>query len=399
MQRFMLAGCHSLVQLNSTSTSQAQGSVVGDPLDLAALQYSGWKYNQSVNCYECTNTKSCLDSDPIKLWQIKTFPFDANKRMSSAVVLAQLADKSYRVWALIKGSPESLQPLYQHRHDHQFLLGYKKRIQQLEAQGYRTIALGAQDLTNSTELVEQLFPNGLSSKKKALRGARIEGSSLHRNDFEGNSESGDVGLHFFGFACFDTTIRSSSQRVIGELRRGGIQVIMLTGDAIDAALSVALKVNLIQESSVAILETEEDSSGTQSLIWQIVELRAGKGGTRKALHQEAKTKRVTKSTVNDILNRQGRGDCSIAATGRAVELLLAQSDNGASGKVKNTLADNLFRISIIARATPVLKKSVITCLKGRCEKKVIMCGKYQSYIFVVIETNKTDFSFVITFVL
>jgi magnesium-transporting ATPase (P-type) len=369
-QRFVLAGCHSLVQLNGTD-------VVGDPLDLAALRYSGWKYSREDDSYELANTKKKASSDPVRLWQIKSFPFDPSKRLSSALVLAELADKSYRLLSLVKGSPETLQRHYRHRDNAAFMKSQKGKIQELEAQGYRTISLGSQDLTNSTDLVERLFPQGLSLSKSDLRNAREQGACLHRNDFEGTREDTDTyaNFDFMGFACFDTAIRQSSSRVISELRRGGIQPIMLTGDAIDAALAVSLRVGLLDEPSVALLEVDECADRKSPLIWRIVKLKGGKGATRKALHKGAKIKSVTKSSTREILKLQRRGECSIAATGPAIERLLSDQENGISQGVKSVLSDNLFSVSIIARATPALKKAVIGTLKGRCGKKVVMCGK------------------------
>lgn len=366
----MLAGCHSLVQLNGTD-------VVGDPLDLAALRYSGWKYSREDDSYELANTKKKASSDPVRLWQIKSFPFDPSKRLSSALVLAELADKSYRLLSLVKGSPETLQRHYRHRDNAAFMKSQKGKIQELEAQGYRTISLGSQDLTNSTDLVERLFPQGLSLSKSDLRNAREQGACLHRNDFEGTREDTDTyaNFDFMGFACFDTAIRQSSSRVISELRRGGIQPIMLTGDAIDAALAVSLRVGLLDEPSVALLEVDECADRKSPLIWRIVKLKGGKGATRKALHKGAKIKSVTKSSTREILKLQRRGECSIAATGPAIERLLSDQENGISQGVKSVLSDNLFSVSIIARATPALKKAVIGTLKGRCGKKVVMCGK------------------------
>lgn len=369
-QRFVLAGCHSLVHLNGTD-------VVGDPLDLAALRYSGWKYSMKDDCYELANTKKKASSDPVRLWKVKSFPFDSSKRLSSALVLAELADQSYRLLSLVKGSPETLQRHYGHRDNAAFMKSQKGKVQELEAQGYRTISLGFQDLTKSTDLVERLFPQGLSLSKLDLRKAREEGALLHRNDFEGTREDSDThaNFDFMGFACFDTAIRQSSSRVLNELRRGGIQPIMLTGDAIDAALAVSLKVGLLDEPSVALLEVDESADKKSPLLWRIVKLKAGKGGTRKALHKDAKNKSLTKSSARDILKLQRRGECAIAATGPAMELLFSDQENGISQGVKSVLSDNLFAVSIIARATPALKKTVIGSLKGHCGKKVVMCGK------------------------
>jgi magnesium-transporting ATPase (P-type) len=373
-QRFILAGCHSLIQLKTASGSQGRsGTVVGDPLDLSALKFSGWKYNQTADCYSASNSNSKRKSDPVRLWQIKTFPFDPNKRLSSALVLAQSADKKFSLWRLTKGSTETMNALYSQRDDAMFNQAYCKKTQELEAHGYRSIALGVEDLSSSSLVVDHLFPNGISNDDEILRHARARGSLLHRSDFEAGKEGGNatVGLEFYGFSCFDASLRPSSRRVIDELHRGGINAIMLTGDAIDAALAVAGKVGLVKESNVAILETKEGTDGEVALNWRIVKLQPGKDASFKTLHELARMEDVTMSSVKDILKRQRRGDYSIAATGCALELVL---NEGSGNALKLLLAENLSRVSVIARATPNLKKSVIICLK-RCGQKVLMCGE------------------------
>jgi magnesium-transporting ATPase (P-type) len=430
MQRFILAGCHSLVHLNTSSDAEEGGGgdtsgarIVGDPLDIAALQYSGWKYNVTQDCYDwkgvfdenTTDDENPIRSDllpmPIRLWQIKTFPFDSNRRMSSAIVLAEFEsvgqikrgnpdERQLRVWHLTKGSPDTLLPLFgYHESSGENLTAYNKQLRQLESSGYRTIGLGAKDLTNSTDLMQEIFPDGISSSTKAVTRARVVGAGLHRKDFEEtpitkipNEKLGfDVDrkvkaiseLECFGFACFDAAIRASSRRILGELRRGGIRATMLTGDAIDAALAVAASVGLIQGKSVAILEVDD-----HGLVWKVVKRAREKGGI---MSSDCKVKPVTLLTVKAILRRQRQGSCSIAATGRAVELIL---DSGAmangkhvSRKVKRWLAQNLFCVSVIARATPVLKKSVISSLKRDCGKQVLMCGTY-----CVLRNVQNDYS-------
>lgn len=78
--------------------------------------------------------------------------------------------------------------------------------------------------------------------------------------------------------------------MIDELRRGGIKTTMLTGDAIDAALAVAWNVGLMNETEVAVLETEGAADGTEDLRWRIVKRKPGKKASFKMLHELARTK-------------------------------------------------------------------------------------------------------------
>jgi cation-transporting ATPase 13A1 len=371
-QRFALAGSHSLVNLGARPESQkTESALVGDPLDLAALDFSGWNYNATDDSYCLKDTNSTKPSDPIQLWQIKSFPFDPRKRMSTALVLAKHADNSYRVWSLTKGSPDSILDLFSLRHDPAFKESYSKKTQELESQGYRSIAIGSLDLSNSSLLVDRLFPNGLSCKTDAIVYAKTQGTSLHRSDFEVISTNSTVtsGLDFSGFACFDASLRPSSKRIIGELQRGGIKSIMLTGDAIDAALAVSRKVGLIKEREIAILETV-DNNGGGDLRWRLVKLKAGKTSSFKVFHKTARSETFTSSSVTRILKLQKKGQCAVAATGQALERVFDEISDDA----REQLVNNLSCVSVIARATPALKESVITCLKHRCGQKVMMCG-------------------------
>jgi cation-transporting ATPase 13A1 len=219
--------------------------------------------------------------------------------------------------------------------------------------------------------VDRLFPNGLSCKTDAIVYAKTQGTSLHRSDFEVISTNSTVtsGLDFSGFACFDASLRPSSKRIIGELQRGGIKSIMLTGDAIDAALAVSRKVGLIKEREIAILETV-DNNGGGDLRWRLVKLKAGKTSSFKAFHKTARSETFTSSSVTRILKLQKKGQCAVAATGQALERVFDEISDEASEQLVN----NLSCVSVIARATPALKQSVVTCLKHRCGQKVMMCG-------------------------
>ena len=366
IQRFVIGGCHSLMDLN--------GTLIGDPLDMAALKYSGWRYNRTAECYVSDDADLASDTQPVKLWQIRSFPFDPTKRLSSALVLAQLKDRSYELWSLTKGSPESVLVLC-HRMSDEAGARYKSELRRLEGEGHRIIALSARKITNSTDVLDQLFPDGLSSKRKALRQARTAGRALHRNEFERKNEDDKDCFNFLGFACFSTAIRPSSKRVIGEIRRGGIQTIMLTGDAIDAAIAVSLKVSLLAGPKIAIVEVKENEcEKSPCLVWRF--LKAGSSDQWEMTMEKEDIRNSTLQSTRDILRLQRRGGCAIAATGRAIEMILDKSENNIPMKVKRLLANNMFRFAVIARATPLVKKKVMSCLKDTCNQQVIMCGKY-----------------------
>lgn len=354
-----LAGCHSLIHLN---TPGSKSQTVGDPLDEAALRYSGWKYNDTARCYEApTRVTAALPYDPVRLWQIKAFPFDPQKRMSTAVVVLENVDGSLRLLSLTKGSPDTVRDMYHQREDREFLTAYETQRKEFEVQGYRSIAMGWKDLS-ATGLVRELFPKGLDTGE--IDGARQRGSTLHRRDFEKDD------LDFGGFVRFDASIRPSSRRVIEELNDGGIRSIMLTGDAIDAAITVASKVRLIEKRQVAVLEVVEDGIGESSLQWRFVKFQKGKKGRLGKRSSSSETKSFSESSLKDVLKLERLGKCAIATTGVALERVF---ENPSDPQVKCVL-DNLSRISVIARATPKQKNDVISHLKHKNGRTVLMCG-------------------------
>lgn len=368
-QKFALAGCHSLVHFPSgTKSDDHDTKLVGDPLDIAAFTFSEWQRNPKDGSYTSKASSVTFSTDFVQLWQIRSFPFDPSKRLSSALVLGRQANGSYRLLFLVKGSPDSLIDLYTDRDDESFRSSYNSKLRDLGAQGCRSIAIGSFDLSENAELKEKLFPNGISCQEEAIRQAVAAGTKLRRSDFESVSADGKLaaGLDFSGFACFDASIRPSSKRVISELENGGIKSIMLTGDAVDSALSVGRTVGLIKERRVAILETSK-VDGINQLRWRIVRQSAGKNGSSA---EETKEKKVSVASVKHIIELNKKGTCALAATGSALEQVFEDGANAAL----ELIAENICRASVIARATPELKKSVIVCLKKKCKKKVLMCG-------------------------
>jgi magnesium-transporting ATPase (P-type) len=376
-QLSQLAGCHSLIHLKASSASGGEKrQIVGDPLDEAALQYSGWTYNDTAQCYVAPiqNTTAAADdtpilpsqsfSCPVRLWQIKSFPFDPQKRMSTAVVVLENADGSLRLLSFTKGSPDTVRDMYHQREDPNFVGVYEKQRKEFEVQGYRSIAMGWKDLSG-TELMTKLFPNGI--EKDEMDGARQQGSTLHRSDFEKEN------LEFGGFVRFDASIRPSSRRIIEELNDGGIRSIMLTGDSIDASCTVATKVRLIRERQVAILEVVEGSSENRSLQWRFIKFHKGKVGQPGSQGSSFETAPFSASSLKDVLKREKLGKCAIATTGVALERMF---ENVASDPQMKRFVDNLSRVSVIARATPKQKNDVILHLKHQGGHTVMMCGTY-----------------------
>lgn len=371
LQRLILAGCHSLVQL--PGTAGGRNEAIGDPLDQASLTYSGWRYDKLSSSYyrPGADSSTCLPSEPVRLWQIRSFPFDPSRRLSSAIVLVQLKNQGFQLWKLTKGAPETMLGLLK-KDTEDFHSKFADRTQELEMQGYRSIAMGALDISNAT-IYSSLFPNDFSAEPEDLIYARSQGSELHRNDIEVSALHNDSGLMFCGYCCFDASLRPSSKRVINELKSGGINTIILTGDSVDAAICVARKVNVIsKQGTVAVLDTLTNAeTGEESLVWKLTRSTIDKAGSFRMLRTYKRVETATISTSSKLMKRHKNGQLSFAANSRALELVLTEHQND----VNRLITRNLPRMAVIARATPELKKVVIDSLKHACGRQVMMCGK------------------------
>lgn len=233
----------------------------------------------------------------------------------------------------------------------------------LEMEGYRIIALCAENLAEST-LSSLLFPNGLSADIESLIAARSRAEKLHRNDVESKGRLVDCGL-----SCFNASLRSSSRRIIRELKRAGIVCVMLTGDSMEASLNVAEKAGFLETKRVAILEKLPDQAvGDAIVVWKLLEFQIGEDRSLDAVHIGSKFEPLTIKTLRKLLKLQAKGKLSLAASGDALECLLRDtSSNAYRFAIRN--------LTVIARATPEVKHSVVDTLRRSCGKIVMMCGE------------------------
>ena len=342
MSGIVLAGCHSIIGMNET--------LIGDPLDKACLDFSGWNYDPKGKV-------ATLGAS--KLWQIRSFPFDSNKKMSSAIILARDGEGKFRLLVVVKGAPNKLQS----RFGFESSRWYNSKVRRLGETGYRSIALGALDASD-TVVEAQLFPSGLPEHDQPIeivehmvQDARSRARKVHRNDVECYPSNifDDKLFSLVGLASFDAPMRASTSRVVNELKKAKIQLKMLTGDDIATSLSVAKKAGLIsRQESQNIHVLKLNHSG--SLIWE--------SNKNLAEFTLAKAKKV----YNDIICRNG----ILAAHGSAIRAILADSDKAAEF-VRQML---LPRATVIASAAPDEKHFFVELLQDACGKHILMCGMY-----------------------
>jgi magnesium-transporting ATPase (P-type) len=360
-----LAGCHSIVHFSEEGKEENVVAMVGDPLDIASLRYSGWLYDDLTKSYvEPTDSNT---TNRKRVYIIRDFPFDPNRRMSSSIVLLQLREGNFQLWQYVKGSPETLKNLCINN------TVIDQQAKELETQGYRTIALCAKDISSS-DMSRNLFPDGLSSDPTKISKARLKGAQIHRTNFEQTDvlSHSDTKLDFIGFACFDASVRPSSERVVRELSHGGIDCKMLTGDSLNAALSVARKVHMINGNKIAVLDVDTDTVCDENdpvFVFHLVKSHMEKDGSFLTITDQIQTVRVTKKTMKKVLRLQAEGRCTLVSNGNALQCFLDRIED-----FKPFSAKYLSSLAVVARATPDLKRAFVECLQTVSKRTVMMCG-------------------------
>lgn len=242
----VLATCHSLVAV--------EGKLSGDPIEIAALEGVGWKYDADLEMSQpvvtCTHvvpsptpangatdgSSAATDSvaetnvaarpepvmepdetSPIKSVRIlQRFHFASALQRMAVVTEVSLRHEATGLtesgrYCLVKGSPEALAVLLAPETKPSW---YEEAYTSLAESGLRILALAYRRLSDE--------PAPDADGRLVLK----------REDVE-------CGLSFAGFIAFECLSRSDSPLVIGALRESGHQVAMLTGDSPLTALHIA----------------------------------------------------------------------------------------------------------------------------------------------------------------
>jgi len=383
MLHSVLTGCHSLTLLKDGKDSYRP---IGDPLDIACVRYCQYHYTPD-HTFTFKTKDDGYTYDPLKvlkLWQIKSFPFDPARRCSSALVLALHHDNQFRLWVLIKGSADILMSRMRWKNIHMshqsFQSWYEATTTKFERLGMRMIAMGVRDVSSDVRFYGHLFPEGLDGLKDDQRLVSIlkESRTRTNDDFDRNLvEKIDSSLcvepkailnafDFVGFCCFEAAVRNSSSRVLAALNGSGVRSIICTGDSVEAASSVAKSVGLCCQKYTATLELQQHD--VRSLHWKFSHMHQSGTG-----HHLIPFKRLSLDKLFSYDNK-----FSVCLTGDAFSLV---SDihykrvltDRVTKSICSEILKRLPRVTILARASPSIKQSFVSSLK-KIGCKVLMCG-------------------------
>lgn len=214
-----MAVCHSLTMIS--------GVLSGDPLDVKMFEATGWFLEEPEICdnnkfdllvptvVKPPNSNLLLEQIGI----IHQYQFSSTlQRMS--VVTKKLATPDFELFC--KGSPEMIVALSKPETVPMNLL---KSLKKYTEKGYRVIAIATKTLPPNW--------NYLKIKKTP------------REEMEKE-------LTFLGLIILENRLKTQTTAVIKELRAANIKIVMITGDNIQTALSVARDCGIVQPQETVI---------------------------------------------------------------------------------------------------------------------------------------------------
>lgn len=196
--------CQSLVKVDD--------SVVGDPVEVAALNATQWKTNGDV--ISSPNGRQICHI-------LHRFHFSSSlKRMSTVVKVDEKDTRKTNHFVLIKGAPETI-----HNHLKTVPGYYDTCYKQYASEGARVLALAYKQLSSD------LTPSSLR----------------HMSRDEAESD-----MVFAGFAVFRSPLKPQSEPSLRMLKASQHQLIMITGDAPLTACHTAAQVHIVSRQAMIL---------------------------------------------------------------------------------------------------------------------------------------------------
>uniref|UniRef100_A0A8D3A4K6 Polyamine-transporting ATPase 13A3 n=1 Tax=Scophthalmus maximus TaxID=52904 RepID=A0A8D3A4K6_SCOMX len=266
-----MATCHSLTKI--------EGELSGDPLDLKMFSATGWILE------EPTEEETALHNPimptvvrppnyvvpeanqnnplPFEIGIVRQFPFSSVlQRMS--VVVRRLGEKHMN--AYLKGAPEIVASLCK---QHTVPQSFTETLETYTRQGFRVIALAHRQLESK------------------LSWHKVQ--SLSRDLIETNME-------FLGLIIMQNKIKQETAGVLRELRQANIRTLMVTGDNMLTAISVARDCGMVRAHERVIIADAVPPKDFQSasITWHYTEnpsveinLEEGVSDKRQTLQEQS----------------------------------------------------------------------------------------------------------------
>ncbi|XP_046398535.1 polyamine-transporting ATPase 13A3-like isoform X2 [Ischnura elegans] len=349
-----MASCHSLTYLDR--------SLIGDPLDLKMYESTGWvleepemsetaQYDLLIPLVVRPSCEHLLTSGegqeyPFEVGIIRQFHFSSQlQRMS--VITRKLGSRNFNIYC--KGSPEMLISLSK---PETVPDGISKTMEYYTKKGYRVLALAWRPLPPEFTVVQ-----------------------IHRL----KREQVETEFEFLGLLLFENRLKKGTAPVIAKLNKAKIKQIMVTGDNILTAISVAHECGLVSsQQRVYQLEPPTlmngDCNAGKGLIWaaknifkedDVIQLRQEAKENEPSNQFHDSIDKINDSFEVDLEKGKSHSSCTYALTGAIWAELKTQNPMLLKKIVKSG--------SIYARMSPVQKQQLVQELQaiGHC---VAMCG-------------------------
>uniref|UniRef100_A0A7N4NJH9 Cation-transporting ATPase n=2 Tax=Sarcophilus harrisii TaxID=9305 RepID=A0A7N4NJH9_SARHA len=321
-----MASCHSLIVLD--------GTIQGDPLDVKMFEGTSWVIEDS--CVDYSDSGIPASSVIIKpgpaasqtparaIAILHQFPFSSGlQRMS---VITQEIGKDH-FDAYMKGAPEMVASFCR---PETVPPNFKKELKLYTMQGFRVIAL---------------------AHKPLKAGGHLEMGTYSREEVESE-------LTFLGLLIMENRLKKETKPVLRELSSARIRTVMITGDNLQTAITVAKNSEMIPQGNKVILieASEPEGYSPASVTWQLLENKEeGHGSKEIRLH------------VQDAsLAEAGQGDdYHFAMTGKSYQVITQH--------FSNLLPKILVNGAIFARMSPGQKSSLVEEFQ-KLNYYVAMCG-------------------------
>ncbi|KAI1437265.1 hypothetical protein GGR50DRAFT_645603 [Xylaria sp. CBS 124048] len=336
---FTMATCHSLRSVD--------GDLVGDPLDLKMFEFTGWLFEECPHgggdqeddeasglfpsitrpppapLYETDEYANINGANPLlELGVLRSFEFVSQLRRASVIVRAfgQQRGDIY-----VKGAPECMRDICR---PESFPEDYEDLLSFYTHKGYRVIAC-------ATKHIKKL--------------SWVKCQKMKREEVE-------EGLDFIGFIIFENKLKPTTAAVLKELNEANIGSIMVTGDNILTAISVARNCGLVDRNAhcFAPFFAEGDSRNPNSrLQWGSIDDSAYQLDTRTLLPLPAPVQRDA-SLPYDITNLR---NYSLAISGDVFRWIIDYAPQDVMQKM-------LVRGKIFARMSPDEKHELVEKLQS-----------------------------------
>ncbi|XP_012996207.1 probable cation-transporting ATPase 13A4 isoform X1 [Cavia porcellus] len=317
-----MASCHSLVLLNET--------IQGDPLDLKMFEATTWEMTASEEDFHLKGVpanamvvKPCRTASQVPVEGIAIlhqFPFSSALQRMTVIIQEMGGDRL----AFMKGAPERVASFCQ---PETVPTSFVSELQIYTTQGFRVIALAYKKLE-----------------------ADHHTAALTREKVESN-------LVFLGLLILENRLKEETKPVLEELISARIRTVMITGDNLQTAITVARKSGMVSESQKVILIEAEETTGASSasISWKLVE-------EQKHI---ACGKQDNYINIREVYDNSKEGSYHFALDGKSFQVI--------SRYFSSLLPKILINGTIFARMSPGQKSSLVEEFQ-KLDYFVGMCG-------------------------